>query len=132
MFDRIIRFEYLGARISRWTQKSVIILYLRVKMVHSDLWNAKLLQKGDFGSWIRTDKLKKFWLWFIFLVKMEQIITLTLIGKYLGHLLGRFTGKLVHQKIMSTLIMSTIFHRLHQIKQLPSRIISVIWYHKQH
>ena len=31
-------------------------------MVHSDLSNAKLLQKGDFGSWIRTDKLKKFWI----------------------------------------------------------------------
>ena len=43
-------------------------------MVHSDLSNAKLLQKGDFGSWIRTDKLKKFWIWIIFsLVKMEQI-----------------------------------------------------------
>ena len=45
-------------------------------MVHSDLSNAKLLQKGDFGSWIRTDKLKKIWIWIIFsFVKMERMST---------------------------------------------------------
>ena len=46
-------------------------------MVHSDLSNAKLLQKGDFGSWIRTDKLKKNL--DLDLVEMERISTLRVI-----------------------------------------------------
>ena len=49
-------------------------------MVHFEFSNAKLLQKGDFVSWIRTDKLEKFWIWIIFsLVKMERISTLRVI-----------------------------------------------------
>ena len=47
-------------------------------MVHSDISNAKLLQKGDFGSWIRTDKLKKFRIIFS-LVKMERNSTFRVI-----------------------------------------------------
>ena len=46
-------------------------------MVHFEFSNAKLLQKGDFGSWIRTDKLKKNL--DLDLVEMERISTLRVI-----------------------------------------------------